>query len=265
MPADEIPAANSLFVASIAKGFRVLECVARADSPLTIAEIATRTGFDRSLVQRLTNTLHALGYLARDARDRRYELAIALLDFSYRFLCSHPLLESAMPRLVGLSEEIGSRVAFGLHDGTDIVYVFRVPRSLFYHPTSHFGERQPVYSTAGGRAVIAYLPEREARAILEKSDRRPITPYTRTGIDEIMSDLAEIRRRGCAVQHQEFIVGETVVAAPVRDQSNRPVAVVACSLLHERDSTNVERIETPLLQTVDQISRVAGGRATLSG
>ena len=62
MPSDGIPAANSLFVASIAKGFRVLECIADADHPLRITEIAACTGFDRSLVQRLTNTLHTLGY-----------------------------------------------------------------------------------------------------------------------------------------------------------------------------------------------------------
>lgn len=262
MPANDIPAANTLFVASIAKGFRVLQCVADADSPLTIAEIAARTGFNRSLVQRLTNTLHTLGYLVRDPRDRRYRLGIALLDFSYRFLCGEPLLEAAMPRLVGLSEEIGFRVAFGLHDGTDIVYVYRIPRALFYHPTSHFGERQPVYATAGGRAVIACLPENEARAILEKSERRAITPFTHTGIDEILSDLAAIRRKGYAVQHQEFILGETVIAAPVCDQTDRAVAVVACSLLHERDLMNIERIATALLHTAAQISRAANGSGT---
>ena len=257
MPSDGIPAANSLFVASIAKGFRVLECVAQANGPLRITEIAACTGFDRSLVQRLTNTLHTLGYLARDTRDRRYTLAIALLDFSYRFLCREPLMEAAMPRLAGLSDQIASRVAFGLHDGTDIVYVFRVPRSEFYHPTSHFGERQPVYATAGGRAVIAFLPESEARAILQESERRPITPYTRSGVDEIMSDLTEIRRRGFALQHQEFILGETVVAAPVHNRANRPVAVVACSLVRNRDSETIERISTALLQTTIQISRAA--------
>ena len=262
MPSDGIPAASTLFVASIAKGFRVLECIADADHPLKITEIAARTGFDRSLVQRLTNTLHTLGYLARDTRDRRYTLAIALLDFSYRYLCREPLMEAAMPRLVGLSDTIASRVAFGLHDGTDIVFVFRVPRTEFYHPTSHFGERQPVYATAAGRAVIAYLPESEARAVLRESERRSITPYTRTGIDEIMSDLAEIRRRGYAVQHQEFYLGETVIAAPVHNRANRPVAAVVCSIVRNRDSENMERIAIALLQTTVQISRtVKGSRA----
>ena len=257
MPTNKNTAANTLFVASVAKGFRVLECVAEAEGPLTIADIATRTGFDRSLVQRLTNTLHHLDYLARDPHDRRYKLAIALLNFSYRYLCNEPLLEVAMPRLVGLSDEIGLRVAFGLHDGTEIVYVYRIPRSEFYHPASHFGERQPVYATAGGRAVIAYLPEIEARAILEESRRVAITPHTRTWVDEIMLDLAEIRRRGYAVQHEEFIVGETVIASSVRNLADRPVSVVACSLLHGRDSMDIERVATALMQTTAEISRAA--------
>ena len=259
MPAKDIPAPSTLFVASIAKGFRVLECVAHADGPLTIAEIAHRTGFDRSLVQRLTNTLHALGYLDRDARDRRYRLALSLLDFSYRFLCTEPLMEAAMPRLVGLSDEIGSRTAFGLRDGTEIVYVFRVPRSLFYHPTAHFGERQPIYATAGGRAVISCLPESDAREVIERSERRSITPYTRTEVDDIMSKVAEARQRGYAMQHQEFILGETTIAAPVRDQAGRPVATVTCSVLKGHDVVDLERTATAVMQTAAQISRMPAG------
>ena len=38
MPSDGIPAANTLFVASIAKGFRVLECIAHADGPPRIGK-----------------------------------------------------------------------------------------------------------------------------------------------------------------------------------------------------------------------------------
>ena len=256
MPTKDIPPPSTLFVASIAKGFRVLECVAHANMPLTIAEIATRTGFDRSLVQRLTNTLHSLGYLDRNSSDRRYKLSISLLDFSFRFLCAEPMLEVAMPRLLGLSDETGARSSIGLHDDKDIVFVFRVPRTLFYHPTSHFGERQPVHATAAGRAVIAFLPEGVARSILERSERRQITPFTRTAIDEIMSELAETRRRGFAVQHQEVILGETTIAAPVYDEARRPVAAVTCSLLSERDETNIARIATAVLQTAAQISRV---------
>ena len=255
---SEIPPPSTLFVASIAKGFRVLDCVAHANAPLSIAEIATRTGFDRSLVQRLTNTLHTLGYLDRNKGDRRYRLAISLLDFSFRYLCAEPLLEVAMPRMLGLSDQIGARTAFGLHDDTDIVFVFRVPRTLFYHPTAHFGERQPVYATAAGRAVIAFLPEDDARAIIEKSERRALTPFTRTGVEEIMSELAVTRERGYAVQHQEFILGESVIAAPIHNQEGRPVAVVTCSVLHESSEMNVDRIATAVLQTAAQISRAPG-------
>ena len=260
MPSDGIPAANSLFVASIAKGFRVLECIADADHPLRITEIAACTGFDRSLVQRLTNTLHTLGYLARDTRDRRYALAIALLDFSYRYLCREPLMEAAMPRLVGLSDKIASRVAFGLHGGTDIVYVFRVPRSEFYHPTSHFGERQPVHATAAGRAVIAYLPESEARAVLQASERRSITPYTL--VPESTNSCPIWPRSAAGAMPSSTRNSSSVrrslphrcTIGPIGPLRSSPVQ--SCATATRR---TMERIAVALLQTTVQISRTAEG------
>ena len=255
MSANPIPVATPLFVASIAKGFRVLECVALAGKPLTISEISNRTGFDRSLVQRVPNTLHTLGYLTRDGCDRRYDLAITLLDFSYRFLCREPLLNVAVPQLVALSEETESRVAWCVLDGTDMIFLYRVPRKFRCQPPAHVGERQPAYATASGRAVLAHLPESEARTILDESVRSSMTPFTRTEVDEFISEFAEIRSKGYAIQHQEVIVGETAIAAPVRDDTDKPVAAVACAAVHSCDSARIEQLAIALLKSVAKISR----------
>jgi DNA-binding IclR family transcriptional regulator len=53
------------------KGLSVLEAVERSERPLSIREIAERTGIQRLAVHRLLTTLGARGYVSRSA-DKRY-------------------------------------------------------------------------------------------------------------------------------------------------------------------------------------------------
>lgn len=253
---SDIPASNSLFVASLAKGFAVLRCFGHASGELTIREIMNLTGFDRSQVQRLTNTLHSLGYLGRNEKTHAYRLGIALLGFSFEFLRANPFLEIAMPCLVCLSEEIKTRVTFGLRDGPDVVYVYRVPRTTFYHSSSHFGERQPIYATAAGRAIAAFLPKAEAYDIIASIDRKPLTKFTKTDIDSIMHELDLVRDRGYCVQHNEFIIGESVLAAPVFGPNGQPRAVVAVSTYNAngREARDLDQLAVPVIQAARHIS-----------
>ena len=58
------------FVPGLARGLRVLEIIAEADQPLTIAEIGKKLGVSRSSAFRITYTLNHLGYLSTDKTDK---------------------------------------------------------------------------------------------------------------------------------------------------------------------------------------------------
>jgi ribose transport system substrate-binding protein len=57
------------------KGLTVLEAVERASAPLTIQEVAARTGFQRLAVARILQTLELRGYVRR-GEDRRYSATL---------------------------------------------------------------------------------------------------------------------------------------------------------------------------------------------
>ncbi|MEM7444108.1 MAG: IclR family transcriptional regulator [Pseudomonadota bacterium] len=253
---------QSLFVSSLAKGLKVFDAFAVGHRELGITEIAELTGLEKSATSRNVQTLHKLGYLSRDPRSRKYAISAKVLSSAYLYLKAHPVIEVAMPRLVGLGDETDLSVTLCMLDDTDIIYAVRLDRREFYHPTGHIGERQPAYCTSGGRAILSRLPRDVARDILERSNRRKITPHTKTGIDEIMEELKTISEKLYCLQAGEFIRNEINLAAPVINSGNEPVAAVVISRLYRKEqTTEIENELAPLLlQTVKEISSAIGAR-----
>jgi DNA-binding transcriptional ArsR family regulator len=63
---------NPDFVLSLARGLRVIECLASHPDGLTVAEISRAAGFSRAAVRRLLITLELLGYI--EVQPRKYQL-----------------------------------------------------------------------------------------------------------------------------------------------------------------------------------------------
>ncbi|MES0883944.1 IclR family transcriptional regulator [Roseibium sp. SCP14] len=255
-----------LFVGSLAKGLSILEIFAGTHRELSIKEASQVTGFERSQVQRLLNTLHVVGYLEKDEKTKRYRLAGRVLDLAFNFQNGHPLVDAARPHLVALGDSVNAGVTCCLHDDLELICVHRIPRRSYMetsgtievlNPSAYFGERQPAYCTAAGRSILAFLSDDQARDILERSDRRSITRLTLTNVDEILKTFPEARDLGYARQYGEFLPGELNFAAPVFDRDNTPMATVVVSIIiDQQDVTNEleERISTQLLRATHLIS-----------
>ncbi len=253
---------QSLFVNSLAKGLQVLDAFEVGHRELGITEIAELSGIEKSATSRLVQTLCKLGYLDRVTRSRKYTLSAKILSNAYSYLKANPIIEVAMPRLVGLGDEVSHSVTLCMLTGVDIIYAIRLERHEFYHLTGYIGERQPAYCTSGGRAILSRLPEETVLNILERSDRRKITPTTKTDINEILEELKSTREKSYCLQAGEFIRNEINLAAPILDTNNTPVAAVVISQLYRNEERGkIEKeLAPPLLQTVKEISSALGAR-----
>lgn len=225
-PARETPArVNPLFVKSVDKALTVLNAFSGAQF-LSLGQIAAATGLDKSAVQRVTYTLRQLGYLEQDPATRRYAPGRRLMDLSFNYLRHNPLIERASLHLIDLHRTVRERVDLSLLDGETILYVVRVQSKRYSFSTTLVGRRMPVFCTSGGRAMLARLPEAEARAIVERCQRRKLTAHTITDPQAIMARLAQARRDLYALQVEECLPGEVAVGSAVVDDAGRPVAAV---------------------------------------
>jgi IclR family transcriptional regulator, pca regulon regulatory protein len=233
------------FVQSLQRGLAVIRAFDASHPELTLSEVAAATGVTRATARRFLLTLAELGYVRSDGRY--FSLTAKVLELGYAYLSSLSLPEVAEPHLEALVAEVHESSSMSVLDGTDIVYVARVPVSRIMTVAISVGTRFPAYATSMGRVLLAGLPDEELPAHLPRSPLASLTTRTIDSVDALRTELARVRTQGWALVNQELEEGLRAIAAPVRAPSGRVVAAVNVSAHATRTLESMRRDLLPQL------------------
>lgn len=225
---------DPLHVLSVEKAFRVLTAFDQAHPKMTLTQLAARTGMDKSATQRFTHTLAKLGYLGKDPETKRFELSIKSLELGHHYIVANPLIQLAMPYLLHLSQLTEETVNMTFLDGTDVVFVARFMSRHVLNLDTFVGSRMPAYCCASGVAILSKLPRQEALGILDRSDRRAVTPTTVYKKDDLVKKLDISAKRGYATAFEEYYHGDLSVASPILNHAGLPIAAVNVAVSRAR-------------------------------
>ncbi|OWY05299.1 IclR family transcriptional regulator [Thioclava sp. NG1] len=240
------------FIASFAKGLRVIECFGAETPRLSIAEVAQATGFDRATARRCLLTLNAEGYAEYDGKF--FTLTPKVLRLGMGALASLPLPQIVQPWLDQLTDRIGQSCSVSILDGTEIVYLARAAQRRVMSIGLMPGSRLPAHCTSMGRVLLAALPPEDARAAVEASDLTPRTAYSLTDPGEILARIDQVRRDGYAVIDQEVEIGLRSIAVPLYDIHGRVVAALNTGMAASADPA-----ETLIETYLPELTRVQTG------
>lgn len=135
------------------RGLRLLHLVADAPGGLTISEAAVRLSVGRAVIYRLVTTLASHGMIRRDAAGR-LRLGAGVLHLARR--AQPVLVESALPILRRLAEQVGATAHLTIAEGDEAVAVAVVePSWTQFHVAYRTGSRHRIDRGAAGRAILA--------------------------------------------------------------------------------------------------------------
>jgi len=242
------------YVQSFARGLSVIRAFNAQHPAQTLTEIAQASGLTRAGARRILLTLAGLGYVQADGR--LFRLTPKILDLGFAYLTSMPFWNLAEPIMEALSQSVHESCSISVLDGTEVVYVLRVPARKIMTINLSIGSRLPAYCSSMGRVLLAGLDEAELDRVLRASDLRQRTRRTVTDIDALKTLIAGIRARGWAQNDQELEEGLVSVAAPIRNRSGQVIAAINISGQANRTSAQemVERFLPPLLEASEKIS-----------
>lgn len=134
------------------RGLRVLAVLADHPSGLTVTELATEIGVNRTVVYRLITTLEQHGLARRDGTGRLH-VGLGVLALARGL---QPVLrEVAGPVLRSLAEDLGATAHLTLADGGEALAIAVVePSWTDYHVAYRVGARHPLDQGAAGRAIL---------------------------------------------------------------------------------------------------------------
>jgi DNA-binding IclR family transcriptional regulator len=79
----------------------------------------------------------------------------------------------------------------------------------------HPGKIRQLHSSAGGKAMLAYMPREEVEEILDRWGLEAETEHTITTEEELFEELDRIREQGYATNEEESINGLWSLGVPV--------------------------------------------------
>ncbi|GAA2115010.1 allantoin degradation transcriptional regulator AllR [Kitasatospora saccharophila] len=199
-------------VQSVERAFQLLEALADSGGIATLSELSATSGLPMPTIHRLVRTLVAQGYVRQDTA-RRYTLGprlIRLGETAGRLLGSW-----ARPYLAELMEATGETANLAVLEGGEVVYVGQVQSRRSMRMFTEVGRRVQPHCTGVGKALLAQLPEDEARALLGPGPLQAHTPYTVTEPAALLGRLATARDLGYVVDDQEQEIGVRCIAVAV--------------------------------------------------
>ncbi|MCY1227327.1 Pca regulon regulatory protein [compost metagenome] len=245
---------------SFARGLSVIRAFNAQHPAQTLTEIAQASGLTRAGARRILLTLVGLGYVQADGR--LFRLTPKILDLGFAYLTSMPFWNLAEPIMETLSQQVHESCSISVLDGTEIVYVLRVPARKIMTINLSIGSRLPAYCSSMGRVLLADLAEPELDSVLRATELRARTGRTVTDVDALKAIVADIRKRGWALNDQELEEGLVSLAAPIRNRAGHTIAAINISGQANRTSAQemLERFLPPLLEASEKISGLVGLR-----
>ncbi|HEX7659134.1 MAG TPA: IclR family transcriptional regulator [Pseudonocardiaceae bacterium] len=202
----------------------ILSAFGPEDRALPLAELARRTGLQKTTVHRLLGDLTRLRWVERS--EGTYRLGAGLFELGLRASVERGILEVAIPFLQDLYERTHEIVHLAVREGIEVVYVEKIGGHRQALSPSRIGGRMPLHCTAVGKAILAFSPA-DVLAERVKAGLPRITPRTITAPGLLRKALDRVVETGVAYEYEESAVGLNCVAAPVLDAEDRPIAAVS--------------------------------------
>lgn len=210
------------------KGLRLLEALARSDGPRGVTELANELGFTKSNVHRVLATLQQEGYARQLPANSAYELTTKIWELGNCVIRRLDLVKIARPTMEKLAAITGETVHLSVLEDTDVVYVDKIESSHHVRAHTSVGMRAPAFTMATGKTMLAHKPD----DFLERFRPlfRPYTAATRTTIEALRADIAQVRQQGyAAVQHGEWREGIAACACAILGRSGELVGAIGMS------------------------------------
>ena len=242
-----------LKVPALGKAVALMEAIAH-EPGLKFTGIQERLGTPKSSTHHLISTMCRLGLL-RERSSGGYGLGPKLLELASIANESRDLQRDAMPLLREFAGRVQLTCHLGVIEQGDAIYIARVEGARNIVVKSHVGQRFPVYCSALGKSLIAWLTPELLDGVIAKLDFEKRMPKTVANAADLRRQLADVRRRGWALDDEEQVPNCRCIAAPIRDRDGAVVAAV--SAVGTLEQVKDKRIEILAAQVIDAANAIS--------
>lgn len=225
---------------SLLKSLNVLEKVSQ-HQPISVGELARLMKLPKSTVQRILWTFHEAGWLRLiDGDVPRWSVSSHVLTIRPAELANGGLSSASRGPMSELRDATNETVYVSVMDGVKgIVVIDRMESDHAVRAVSNIGEVSPVYATANGLAMMAWMSTEQVDAVIEQG-LKAWNSATLVDPGELRAELQAIRERGYSINRGYYRPGIFAIGAPIFENGNHPVGSICISMPDSRYSASSE-------------------------
>lgn len=257
MPSEE-PAPEKL-VGALVGGLAVLRYLVAAQAPVGVSRIARDLELNPSTCFNLLKTLVHEGLAVFNETTKTYSVGLDLLALAKGTLEQVSYISMVRPHLreVAMNHRVTCTL-WHVMGGERVLLVDRADNDAAIRVHMSIGQRLPMYIAALGRCMAAHsgLTTSELRSRFGKLRWEDDLTF-----DTYLSEVAEARKRGYAVDQNHYVKGVTTVSAAVLDALGKPLmAISAVGFGAQMTKADVKALGEDLRDRASGISLAMAGQ-----
>jgi len=251
-------AAGTVGIDIVSKAAAVIDTLATHGS-LSVQSLAEFVGEPTSSTYRLLQSLVALRLVEPTPTRGMYRLGLFLLEVGSALEDSLDVRTVALPTMRELRAELDVAVLLCYRRGVNAVCVERLDGHDVRLVSMQVGDSLPLYVGAAPRALLAWLPQGEQRAVLNGiTSLSSMAGFHVPPDAELQENISLTRRRGYSRSDEDVTLGVAALGSPVFNHRGELVAAISVSGLREAIIGREQAAAHALLSAAREISTALG-------
>ncbi len=234
--------------------FDILELIIADESAqVTIPRLSTTLGISKNKAFRLLASLEKRGLVERDSGNGNYRLGICAVGLSQKILNSSTIIRHAHPVMEGLAKKHEEAVYMTVLKDDEVMFLDMVDCDQKVKAAPLVGQRFPFFSNAAGKAIKA-LESRDMESLIRRGRKHG----GHCDLPLLESELADIRRKGVAIDCNGLGDGVISVAVAVKDYAGKVVGAI--TMLGPSFRMLAERLENEIIPSLQEGAEMLSAR-----
>jgi IclR family acetate operon transcriptional repressor len=212
---------------SMLKGVVILEALANLRQPASLAQLMQITGMPKASLHRTLAIFEEAGLVMREPGGKSYTPGQRLASLAIETLCHDSVSSVRHSILRKLVSDLKETCNLAVLRRGELFYLDRVEANWALRLHLPPGTVLPPHCSASGKLLLAFKPPEERSKLLDNLPLEQFTHRTITDRDLLESELDRIISTDYAVDNEEYVLGVSCVAVPVKDKHGDAVAAIA--------------------------------------
>jgi len=242
---------------------KILDMLA-LEGPCGISDLSRELCMGKNNVLKILADLEALGWVHLEIETKKYGLTGNMVAVAIKALTQLEIGRISLPYLYELQQATTETSTLSIRVELERIFINCISSNQAIRHVVNPGERRPLWSGSGGRAMLAFMDDTDVEKVLDqfKQSTGQIQDEDRyISVESIREDLIQIRKQGFALTNGHVDLEIFGASAPIFNYNQELVGCINISGPASRfTKEKTLQYSTLLVEKAKKISSIMGAK-----